>query len=164
MNYGNQLWRYKRFAEAVSAFEKVIELDPNFDKAYYAMGLAYMYQGEWEQANIPFKQATEINPSPYYYWRYLGDSYRLLENYAEALIAYNTAISKNREYVATTKNPEDFVLYIERGDVLRESKDYNDAINSYNQAIKLNKYHPWAYNNRGIAYYHLQQYSRAIAN
>ncbi|MDJ0746935.1 MAG: tetratricopeptide repeat protein [Xenococcaceae cyanobacterium MO_167.B27] len=139
MNYGNQLWRYGKYAEAVNAFEKVIELDPNFDKTYYAMGLAYSYQKEWEQAATALKQATEINPSPYYYWRYLGYSYIFLENYAEALIAYNTAISKN---------PEDFVLYIEQGDVLGELKDYQGAINFYNQAINLNSDHPWIYNNQ----------------
>ncbi|MDJ0534500.1 MAG: tetratricopeptide repeat protein [Xenococcaceae cyanobacterium MO_207.B15] len=155
MNYGNQLWRYRRFAEAVSAFEKVIELDPNFDKAYYAMGLAFGYQREYEQAVRAFKKATEINPTPYYYWRYLGLSYTQLENYAEAKKAYNTAISKN---------PEDFVLYIEQGYLLYKSENYQGAINSYNQAIKLNSDHPWAYNNRGNGYTNLQQYQKAIAD
>ena len=155
MNYGNQLWRYRRFAEAVSAFEKVIELDPNFDKAYYAMGLAFGYQREYEQAVRAFKKATEINPTPYYYWRYLGLSYTQLENYAEALIAYNTAISKN---------PEDFVLYIEQGYLLYKSENYQGAINSYNQAIKLNSDHPWAYNNRGNGYTNLKKYQKAIAD
>ena len=155
MNYGNQLWRYGRYTEAVSAFEKVIELEPKFDKAYYAMGLAYLYQREWEQAVTAFKQAVEINDSPYYYWRKLGFSYRLSKNYAEARTAYNTAISKNRE---------DFVLYIEQGDVLTKSENYQDAIDSYNQAIKLNKYHPWAYYNRGVAYNHLKQYQKALAD
>ncbi|MDJ0534502.1 MAG: tetratricopeptide repeat protein [Xenococcaceae cyanobacterium MO_207.B15] len=155
VNYGNQLWRYERYEEAVNAFEKAIELEPNFDRAYYAMGAALYSQKNYEQAVSALKQAIEINPSPYYYWRYLGLSYGFLENYAEARTAYDTAISKN---------PEDFVLYVQRGYLLDESSDYQGAIDSYNQAIKLKDDHPWVYNNRGFVYYQLKEYDRAIAD
>ncbi|MDJ0633011.1 MAG: tetratricopeptide repeat-containing serine protease family protein [Xenococcaceae cyanobacterium MO_188.B29] len=155
VNYGNQLWRYGRYTEAVKAFRQAIELEPSFDKAYYAMGLAFWFQGEYEPAVFAFKKATEINPAPYYYWRRLGSSYLLLKKYAEARAAYDTAISQN---------PEDFVLYVERGSVLRASEDYRGAIESYTQALKLNSDHPWAYNNRGLAYEDLQQYDKALAD
>ena len=155
MNYGNQLWRYKRFAEAVNAFKQVLKLEPDFDKAYYGMGLAFLSQKNYALASVTLKKAVEINPAPYYYWRYLGGAYKKLEKYAEAKAAYNTAISKNSE---------DFVLYVERGDVLSESEDYQGAISSYTQAIKLNLDHPWAYNNLAVVYSELKQYEKAIAN
>ena len=155
MNYGNQLWRYGRHGEAVQAFEKVIELEPDFDQAYYAMGLAFWSQKDFEPAIAAFKQATKINPNLYYYWRYLGSSYLKLEQYAEAEAAYSQAIHKN---------PEDFVLYVERGDVLLRESELQGAIESYTQAIRINSKHPWAYNNRGVAYANLGQYEQAIAN
>ena len=155
MNYGNQLWRYGRYAESVSAFKKVIQLEPNFDKAYYAMGLAFWSQKNYQQAVVALTKATEINSKPYYYWRYLGSSYRSLKKYDDALVAYNAAIEKN---------PKDFVLYVERGVVLLDSKNYIGAIESCTQASELNPDHPWSYNNRGFVYAKLKQYDKAIAD
>ena len=155
MNYGNQLWRYEKYTEAIDAFERVIKLDPNFDKAYYAIGLAFWYQRKYEQAVTAFTKATKINPNLYYYWRYLGSSHTELKKYTEAKTAYKTAISKN---------PQDFVLYVELGTVLGNSKDYQSAIESYNQALNLNSDHPWAYNHRGVGYAELKQYPDALAD
>ena len=155
MNYGNQLWRYEQYDEAVEAFERVIEIDPNFDKAYYAMGLSYRDREDYPQAVTAFIKATETNPNPYYYWRYLGFSYRELQQFDDALAAYELAIAKS---------PEDFVLYIEHGDVLRENQQDRPALQSYNKALQINPNHPWGYNNRGTAYDNLTQYDKAIAD
>ena len=155
MNYGNQLWRYGRDEDAVDAFEQVIAINPEFDRAYYAIGLARWYQENYTQAVTALLKATEINPNPYYYWRYLGFSYRYLEQYDEAISAYEKAIAKS---------PEDFVLYLERADVLRKNRNYPEAIVSYNQAIEINPRHPWIYGNRGIAYAELEQYQQALTD
>ena len=143
MNYGNWLWRYGRSNEAVAAFEKVIAINPDYDRAYYAMGLAHRYQQDYNRAVASLLKATQLNPKPYFYWRYLGSSYWKLKQYDLAIAAYKKAIEKNAE---------DFVLYVEYGDVNRENQDYEDAVFSYNKAIALNPNHPWAYLNRGGVY------------
>ena len=155
MNYGNQLWRFEKPTEAVAAFEKVIEIDPKFHRAYYAMSLAYLSQEKYAQAITSLNQATHINPNPYFYWRYLGWNYSRVNQFENAFLAYEEAISKNAE---------DFVLYQEYGDVLDDAKQYNKAISSYNEALKLNPNHPWIYNNRGNVYYSLEQYDLALAD
>ena len=160
MNYGNQLWRYGRNNEAVDAFEKVIALDPQFDRAYYAMGLAYWDRGDYPQAVTSLEKAVQINPKPYFYWRYLGFSYRELNQFDEAISAYEQAI---------TNNPEDFVLYVEQGNIFGEAERYEEALTSYNKAVSLNPNHPWIYNNRGNIYQEqgeaelaLSEYNKAI--
>ncbi len=155
MNYGNRLWRYGRNDEAVEAFAKVTAIDPQLDRAYYGKALAYRYQAEYQQAITAINKAIEINPAPYYYWRYLGNSHGELKQYDDALAAYEEAI---------TRSPQDFVLYLQRADYLREAERYEDAIESYNQALELNPEHPWIYNNRGGAYTQLEQYDAAIAD
>ena len=155
MNYGNRLWRYGRNDEAIDAFAKVTAIDPQFDRAYYGKALAYRYQAQYQQVIETLNQAVEINPSPYYYWRYLGFSHGELEQYDDALAAYEEAI---------TRSPEDFVLYLQLADVLREAERYEDAIETYNKASELNPEHPWIYNNRGVAYTQLEQYEAAIAD
>lgn len=155
MNYGNRLWRYEKFDEAIDAFTKVAQIQPNFDKAYYGMGLAYWYEGEYQQVVDAINKAIEINPSPYYYWRHLGFSYGQLNQYDKALAAYEQAIALN---------PQDFVLYLQRADVYRESGDIPQAIESYSEAAKMNPKHPWIYNNRGFAYAQLDKYDLALAD
>ena len=143
MNYGNQLWRYGRYSGAVDAFEKVIAIDPQFDQAYYTMGLAYWYRQDDPQAITALEKATQINPNPYFYWRYLGSSYFFLSQFDEAISAYEQAI---------TNNPEDFVLYVEQGNNYQKAERYEEALTSYNKAVSLNPNHPWIYGNRGILY------------
>ena len=143
MNYGNQLWRYGKNSEAVDAFEKVIALEPQFDRAYYAMGLAYWYRGDYPQAVTALEKAVQINPNPYFYWRYLGLSYFFLNQFDDALAAYEQAI---------TNNPEDFVLYVEQGLTYQKAERYEEALTSYNKAVSLNPNHPWIYGNRGSLY------------
>jgi tetratricopeptide (TPR) repeat protein len=44
LNYGNDLWRIKRFQEASAAFDEAIKKKPDFYQAYYGKGLAISSQ------------------------------------------------------------------------------------------------------------------------
>ena len=151
INYGNQLWRYKKNTKAIEAFEKSILFSDNPHEAYYGIGLAYLDLGEYEQASFNLEKATELQPRIAYYWRWLGSSYKSLEKYIEAVLAYDNAI-------AIEKN---IVFYVEKGDILNEQKKYSLAINSYSEALKIKK-HPWCYTNRGNTYDNLGQYNKAL--
>lgn len=153
VNYGNQLWRSGNdINEVVEAFDKAISLQEN-PQAYYGIGLAYFDAKQYEKAAINFEQATVKGVQPYY-WRWLGYSYNLSRNYTEALSAYNEAIKKE---------PNNLVFLIEKGDILTGLNRYTEAINSFDEALNI-KSHPWAYNNRGVAYSGLEQYEKAIAD
>ena len=155
MNYGNKLWRYEKYSEAIDAFNRVITINPDFDRAYYALGLTHWYQKDYNKALTAFKKVTEINPNPYFYWRYLGYSYGELGRFDEAILAYERAI---------TKNPQDFVLYIEQGDILNIAGRSSEALVAYNKALELNPNHSWVYNNRGSFYQEQGQYELALAD
>lgn len=158
MNFGNQLWRYDKYAEAIAAFERVIAINnPQFelDKAYYALGLAHSYHGDYQQAAVALTKAIKIQPKPYFYWRRLGRSYSSLELYEQAISAYEQAIARNQQ---------DFVLYVEQGDTLSKVERYPEAIKAYNQAVKLNPQHHWIYNNRGMALDDLGKHEVAISS
>ena len=171
MNYGNQQWRYRSYDEAVNAFNKAIAIAPDFDKAYYAIGLVNYRQGDYGKAATALLKATEIDPNPYFYWRWLGSAYGKLQQYDEAIAAYDRALENNQN--ETTK---DFVLYLERGNILREKQStlsgivqskgdlYQKAEASYNEAVKINPLHPGVYNNRGLLYKEAKEYDLAIAD
>jgi tetratricopeptide (TPR) repeat protein/S1-C subfamily serine protease len=152
LNYGNQLWRFRQFEEAVNAFEKAISLKSDFYQAYYGKGLALWYADKDLEALAAFEQTTQIAPNFSAAWRYQGIILIMLEKYDLALAAYNKVIELQ---------PDNFVLHVERGVVLSKLKRFTEAVTAYNDALKL-KSHSWTYNNRGITYKELKQYQKAI--
>jgi tetratricopeptide (TPR) repeat protein len=74
LNYGNQLWRFQQFSEAVSAFEKAISLQSDFYQAHYGKGLALLYAGKLPEALAAFEQATQLSPNFPSAWRYQGST------------------------------------------------------------------------------------------
>jgi tetratricopeptide (TPR) repeat protein len=154
LNYGNQLWRFERFSEAVSAFEQAISLQGDFYQAYYGKGLAFWYAGKNPEALVAFEQATQLYPNFPSAWRYQGSTLKQLKKNDLALAAYDKAVELQAD---------NFVLHVERGNVLGELKRFTEAVTAYDEAIKIQS-HPWAYNNRGNVYTELKDYPKALAD
>ena len=161
MNYGNQLWRFGKNLEAIAVFEKVSTLDPDFEQAYYAMGLAYYSEYQMKLASRAFAKATELNPNHHYYWRYLALSLLESKEYDRAVIAYEQAIQKNQSEADSKIN---FVLYSEYANLLRSSGSYQKSLNAYDRAIAINPYKFSLYLERGFVYRELNQYRKALAD
>jgi serine/threonine protein kinase/Flp pilus assembly protein TadD len=49
-----------QFKESVDSFKNAIELDPDFAMAYWALGWAYAYLGDWENRTRSFKKTMEM--------------------------------------------------------------------------------------------------------
>ncbi len=48
--------------QAISDFNKAIEIDPKHAGAFYSRGIAYAHKGQYDQAISDFNKAIEINP------------------------------------------------------------------------------------------------------
>lgn len=48
------------YRDGIRAFEKAIDLDPNFAMAHWALGWAYAYLGDWENRNRYFSRTMEL--------------------------------------------------------------------------------------------------------
>jgi tetratricopeptide (TPR) repeat protein len=67
-NYGNQLLRTAKLDEAMSndkadanaAFDKAIQLDPNFYQAYYARGVILSYRKKYQASLADFERVTQL--------------------------------------------------------------------------------------------------------
>jgi tetratricopeptide (TPR) repeat protein/S1-C subfamily serine protease len=140
LNYGNRLWRLFYYKDAVEAFDKAIQINPDLAIAYYARGMALRDWGKYPEALSSFEQATQKNDKLYEAWR---EKSRMLAFFlhqdSEALASINQAIKLNQK---------DFVLYLLQGEILARLKRYPDAIDAYNQAIRLNP-QPSSYISRG---------------
>ncbi len=152
---GNQLWRLHRYSEAVAAFDKAIDLNPEFiHLAYYGKGLALWYRGENEAALANFSLATETEPN-------FGSAFvkksallQKLNRYEEALVAIEKAISLQQDHAN---------LYSEKGFILSNLKRYSEAEAAYQEAIEISPRAAF-YNNRGLIYSYQGKLNLALAD
>lgn len=59
---GTQLARMGRYAEAISVFQKVLEIDPAYVDAYYNLGSCHEHLGENDRALRYFHKVEQLNP------------------------------------------------------------------------------------------------------
>ncbi|MFN6229150.1 MAG: tetratricopeptide repeat protein [Dolichospermum sp.] len=172
---GNQLWRLRRYPEAIQAFEAAIKQKPKFiHLAYYGKGLALGRSGKYPEAITALQQAVQSQPDFVPAWDNLSVVYGESNQLDKALAAINQAIQlqpnnpnlynqkwvvlrdlkKYREAAAAINKAIELspraAFYSNRGVVRDELGDKPGAIDDYNLAIKFNPNYALAYNNRGI--------------
>ncbi|MDB9348060.1 tetratricopeptide repeat protein, partial [Nodularia spumigena] len=152
---GNQLWRLRRYSEAVTAFEQAIEQKPSFIYlAYYGKGLALDSDKKYPEAIAAFEQAVKTNPNFLAAWLSLSVSHQKFNQFQQALVAIETAIQKQ------PKNPN---LYNEKWGILYDLKRYVEAEAAINEAIKLSPRAAF-YTNRGLNYSEQKKWELALAD
>lgn len=63
MSQGHQLYKTKKFAEAVTAYQKAIQAAPKQSDSYYNLGLAYFQLKKYTDAAHASQAAVRLNPS-----------------------------------------------------------------------------------------------------
>jgi tetratricopeptide (TPR) repeat protein len=155
LNYGNRLWRAFQYEQALMAFDKAIQVKPNFYLAYYAKGLTYAYTGKYQEAAADFEKATQLADNFYSAWRWLGNSFYLSQQYQKALPAYDKAIELQ---------PDDANIYFNRAYTYAAIDEYEKAIVDYSKVIELSPGDAEAYFRRGDTYYSLREFQKAQEN
>jgi DNA-binding winged helix-turn-helix (wHTH) protein/TolB-like protein/Flp pilus assembly protein TadD len=89
--------------QAIEAFKKAIEIDPNFPRAHFRLGNAYRQKGLYQQALAEYQKAVQLSGGgetygDQYYEASVGEAYAILGNTGEARKVLNRLIrrSKNR--------------------------------------------------------------------
>ncbi len=172
---GNQLWRLRRYPEAIQAFEAAIKQKPKFiHLAYYGKGLALARSGEYPEAITALQQSVQSQPDFVPAWLLLSAVYRESNQLDKALAAIDKAIQlqpnnpnlysqkhavlgdlkRYREAAAAINKAIELspraVFYFNRAIVRKDLGDKQGAIDDYNQAIKINPNLADAYYNRGL--------------
>ncbi len=62
LNRGIVYQRKGQYDQAISDYNKALEINPRFAKAYNNRGLAYKKKGKYDQAISDYNKALEINP------------------------------------------------------------------------------------------------------
>ncbi len=163
---GRELWHLQTKepnAEARAAFQRAIELDPNFAPAYALLGAAHMrdYLNQWSASpslslEEGYKVAQEAvarnDRDPYAHWA-LGSLYLWLRRHDEAERELKTAISLN---------PSFSLGYTILGLTLHYSGRSEQALEYFERAIALDPYSDVYLHFQSQAYFQLGRYEKAV--
>ncbi len=96
---GHIFARASSFDDAMDAYNKAIELDPAFAWPYSNLGLVHAQKGHFGEAIPLYQKSIELfgnNKDKAISWNRLGDAYRQLNEYDNAIAAYQIADGLNQ--------------------------------------------------------------------
>ncbi len=88
---GNALYDFKRYEEALAAFEQALRLAPNNAWAYIGKGTALYYLNRLEEAFAAYEQALHLDPNDAFAYYIKGNTLEHLGRKQEARRAYERA-------------------------------------------------------------------------
>jgi tetratricopeptide (TPR) repeat protein len=91
---GNIYLKFGSPKDAIAAFTKVIELNPDSGWGYCSLGNAYLLTGEYGHALFIFRKGLQLMETPENQaavWNKIGDAYRALKDMDNAIQAYKKA-------------------------------------------------------------------------
>ncbi|MGH9945285.1 MAG: tetratricopeptide repeat protein [Pyrinomonadaceae bacterium] len=132
---GNDLYQKDRDEEALAAYQKALDFDPDYGEAHLRMGLTYNALGRREDSEKAYEAAVkayekmsrkdEKNPDVQLN---LAEAYAKVGEYQKAIEAFRRA---NR-----LKDPDSYVHY-EMGMTYNRLARYQEAVKSFQQALEL---------------------------
>ena len=140
---------------AIDAYDKAIQLQPDYAAAYNNRGSAKAGLGRYDEAIADCDKAIQLQPDYAAAYNNRGNAKAGLGRYDEAIADYDKAIRLNPDYAAA---------YYNRGNAKAGLGRHDEAIADYDKAIRLNPDDAAAYNNRGSAKNNLGRCDEAIAD
>jgi tetratricopeptide (TPR) repeat protein len=116
------------FDSAFYVMKRSTELWPDSVGQYQGMGMLYYAKHNYDSADLCFKIALRLNPTPEGY-----------SNYGNLLVMLGRPDSAIKQYdIAISQNPDLYAPYLNRGKILRKRSQWDDAMKDFNTAIAIN--------------------------
>ena len=186
---GEAYYQLKEYQQALTDFNRALELDPDYTWAYHSRGRVYDALKEYQQAIVDFNHMLEIDPNYTHGYCSRGWAYYWLKEYQQALADFNRALELHPDYAyahygrgwaycrlkgyqqamadfdhTLELNPNFARAYCGRGYVYRNLKEYQQAIVDFNYALELDPNDDWAYIHRGHIHLWLEDIKQAEAD
>jgi len=142
--------------DCLKMMDLALKKDGSFADAYYMKGVVYSYMSQFKKSAKLIKKAIDIDPNKSEYWSALGDAHISIENYDEALSAYEKATQQEDK----TERPFVMIpqIYAALGQDKKALKSFYTA--KENVAEK-STYYPNVVYNIGLFEYQAKDYKAA---
>ena len=125
---GYQCYELKDLSGAVSNFTRAIEANPEFTRAYYNRGIAYLLQGNPKAAYSDLERTLQLDPNDPYAYHNRGVARHSLGDPLAALEDYDKAIALKADYTNA---------YFNRGLVRKQRGQLGSALDDFQMYLKL---------------------------
>ncbi|MDF5716729.1 MAG: tetratricopeptide repeat protein [Rhizonema sp. NSF051] len=150
----NTLYELQRYKDALSTYEKILQIRPDYALAWNGQAKALSELKEYKEALVAYDKAIQIKPNYLDAWSGRAFALFKLQRYPEAIASFDKALQLENN------SPE---LWNAKGEALSHLNQYNQAIKSYEKAIELRKDFYEAWYNKARALHNLKRYDEAIA-
>ena len=140
---GDTYRKQQQWQQAAIAFQRAIELKPDFFWSYHHLGDVLGHLQQWQQAALAYRRAVELNSEFFWSWHNLGDALSKLKQWQQSALAYRRAVELDSEFFWSWHN---------LGDALSKLKQWDKAIAVYLQAILLQPETKQIYQKLGLAF------------
>ncbi|MBM3383754.1 MAG: tetratricopeptide repeat protein [Betaproteobacteria bacterium] len=141
--------------EAISCFEKALQLIPSYADAHLNLGVAHAKNKNYSKAFEHYESALKYDPNCVEAWINRGNAYNDLKRHEEALASFGCAIKLQPNL------PEAWGF---QSKAFGDLKRYEEALVSADNAIRLRPHFVEAWNNRGVALGDLERHEEALAS
>ena len=188
-NLGSALFEQGQTDEAISHFQRALEIEPGFAKAHYNLAGILRDRGQVDEAAVHFQRALEIQPEYSMAHYNLGEIFRQKGRLDEAIVHFRRAVQIRPEYADAHNGlgvtllrkgqKDEAIVHLQQALEIRpdRAEDHNnlagvlwqqgrvqDAIMHYQKALALRPYYALAHHNLGKLLQQGGQVREAIAH
>ncbi|MBK7456772.1 MAG: tetratricopeptide repeat protein [Anaerolineales bacterium] len=160
---GNIHYQNGSYKDAAIAYNKAIELDRSFGWPYSNLALTYLTLGKYAEAILLYQKSIcllKTNEEKAASWNSLGNIYRQLNKYENALNAYqnadeidpqNAGRRDKADFAYSETNSQNAQVWFELGNLFFKAQSYNEAVKAYTKSVKIDETSGWAHSNLAIS-------------
>ena len=166
---GVEKFNVKDYAGAIVDFDKVIELNPEYVRAYYERGRAQARLGNYANGIASLTQVIKMAPQAADAYHGRGTIEAILGNYADAILDLDKAIELDAAHPIAYSNRGAVKVKLSEseaahGNAKEAQRLYEEAIADCDKALKIDSEYANTYNNRGGAKLALDDFEGAISD
>jgi len=172
---GNIHFRNGAYKDAAIAYTKAIELDRSFGWPYSNLALTYLTLGKYAEAVTLYQKSIcllRTNEEKAASWNSLGNIYRQLNNYENALNAYqnadeidpqNAGKRDKVDFAYSESNSKNAQVWLELGNLFFKAASYTEAVRAYTKAVNIDPTSGWAHSNLAMSLVFQGKHKEAVS-
>ncbi len=172
---GNIHFQRGEFETAISAYNKAIDLDRSFGWPYTNLAHTYLKLGKYAEAILLYQKSASLlkmKEEKAAAWNSLGNIYRHLNEYENALSAYqkadeidpqNAGRHGTMDLASLEPNSRSAQVWLELGNLFFKSGAYKEAADAYTNTVKIDPSSGWAYSNLAMSLVFQGKHQEAVS-